>query len=138
MIIVSFYMTRSLFLSVCVFLPLICSAWLGVSHAAPFLTTRTYVVAEAQGSVSSRMTRRYCSSRSSVPSFGFGSSHSYQSNRHPHPCPDKSLLNKLVAQNMMTCGSPGWTFPGLIWGDCPITACILRSPQGKFGGDINF
>ena len=28
--------------------------------------------------------------------------------------------------DQMTCGRRGWRFPGLIRGDVPVTACILR------------
>lgn len=29
-------------------------------------------------------------------------------------------------REQMTCGKRGWTFPGLIGGRTPLTACILR------------
>ncbi|MDO8649290.1 MAG: hypothetical protein Q7R81_05925 [Candidatus Peregrinibacteria bacterium] len=39
----------------------------------------------------------------------------------------------------LTCGS-GIAVPGLIWGDCPVSACILRvrDTDGDFGGPLNF
>lgn len=36
---------------------------------------------------------------------------------------DQSFLQRLGLRGQ--CGSPGWEFPGLIGGQCPVTACIL-------------
>ncbi len=37
---------------------------------------------------------------------------------------DYSFLQRLGLEGQ--CGSPGWTFPGLVGGECPVTACILN------------
>ena len=33
---------------------------------------------------------------------------------------------EIFPEDQMTCGKVGWRFPGLIRGDQPITACILK------------
>ncbi|MBI5156138.1 hypothetical protein HZA45_02570 [Candidatus Peregrinibacteria bacterium] len=53
-------------------------------------------------------------------------------------CQNKHLLSQLFGNDQMTCGSPGWVFPGLIWGECPITACILKTKPGGLGGPTDF
>lgn len=75
----------------------------------------------------------------SVPSSsGYGRSSSYGSYVFHGTCQNKALLSQLFPPSAMTCGSPGWTFPGLIWGDCPITACILKTRPNTFGGSMDF
>lgn len=71
-------------------------------------------------------------------SFGYQRSSAGQRSSRTGLCQNKTLLNQLIPQENMTCGEPGWTFPGLIWGDCPITVCILKTPQGGFGGPTDF
>lgn len=39
-------------------------------------------------------------------------------------CSGQSFLQRLGLEGQ--CGSPGWTFPGLVDGNCPVTACILN------------
>ncbi len=62
----------------------------------------------------------------------------YQRSSRSGACRNKALLSMLFDQGQMACGNPGWTFPGLIWGDCPITACMLRMQQPAFGGPWDF
>jgi len=49
---------------------------------------------------------------------------------------NRGLLNIFDA-DAMTCGE-GWRFPVLIWGDRPVSACILKPrhdlPAGRQGG----
>ncbi len=55
-------------------------------------------------------------------------------------CPkNRSLLGSLSSENL-TCGKTGWIFPGLINGDCPITACVVktRSTNGGTFGSLDF
>ena len=86
-------------------------------------------------SVSSSLFREYASSSAS--------SSRISSDRSVHQrsggrCENKALLSQLFRPDQMTCGFPGWVFPGLIWGDCPITMCVLKSPPTRFGGPTNF
>ena len=47
---------------------------------------------------------------------------------------DRSLL-AIFSEDLLFCGNEGWTFPGLIDGDCPISFCILKtSPNDDFFG----
>jgi len=49
-----------------------------------------------------------------------------------------SLLN-IFDERDLFCGKPGWTFPILIGGSKPITACILEFPKHNvFGGPMSF
>jgi hypothetical protein len=41
--------------------------------------------------------------------------------------------------SQMTFGNQGWTFPYLIWGECPVTAAMLKYPfEGQKGSYLNF
>jgi len=54
-------------------------------------------------------------------------------------CRGQSFIDAAFGPSLLTCGR-GQTFPGLIWGDCPISACILkirRSPNA-LGGPLDF
>lgn len=45
---------------------------------------------------------------------------------------DQSFLQRLGLRGQ--CGSPGWEFPGLIGGHCPVTVCILDiEAETQFG-----
>lgn len=47
------------------------------------------------------------------------------------------LLN-IFPRESLICGR-GWRFPVLIWGDRPVSACILKTRQRNvFGGDFWF
>ena len=78
--------------------------------------------------------------RSSASAFSLRSRSSMSTGTYPFHtgCQNKHLLSQLFGNDQMTCGSTGWTFPGLIWGECPMTACILKTQPGSFGGPSNF
>lgn len=80
------------------------------------------------------------SSRSAHSTFSLASRSSVRTGTYSFHsgCQNKHLLSQLFGNDQMTCGSPGWTFPGLIWGECPITACILKTQPGAFGGPGDF
>lgn len=54
-------------------------------------------------------------------------------------CPRSRSLLAIVDDSALTTGEIGWVFPGLINGDCPISASILRvSDDGSPFGSMEF
>ena len=55
-------------------------------------------------------------------------------------CPKNRSLLGSFSSDQLTCGKTGWIFPGLINGDCPITACVVktRSTNGGTFGSLDF
>jgi hypothetical protein len=46
----------------------------------------------------------------------------------------------IIPRERLFCSKTGWRFPGLIWGERPVHACILRMParENVFGGPFGF
>jgi hypothetical protein len=54
-------------------------------------------------------------------------------------CEDRSLMGAVISDDEVTAGGPGWTFPHLINGNCPLTMGIVRfSDEGSPLGSVNF
>lgn len=55
-------------------------------------------------------------------------------------CPrNRSIVGSVFADDEMTLGQTGWTFPVLINGDCPLTAAVLKiNDEGSPFGSTNF
>lgn len=50
---------------------------------------------------------------------------------------NRGPLNVFDRENLF-CGR-GWEFPGLIWGDRPVSVCIVKTRrQNRFGGPFGF
>lgn len=45
-------------------------------------------------------------------------------------CKESRSLLATFSSDQLTCGG-GWTFPGLISGDCPISMCVLKVKTGN-------
>lgn len=63
------------------------------------------------------------------------SAHNAAAQRYPDTDLNRGPLN-LIRRESLLCGK-GWRFPVLIWGDRPVSACILKTRQRNiFGGDF--
>lgn len=63
-----------------------------------------------------------------TPRFETVRAYSYQIDPEDIPvrCRGRSILRAAFSDDQLVCSTKGWTFPGLIWGECPVVVCMLK------------
>ncbi|TSC78615.1 MAG: hypothetical protein G01um101425_1017 [Candidatus Peregrinibacteria bacterium Gr01-1014_25] len=83
---------------------------------------------------SSSSSSRSSSSRSSRTT-GTGGTFAFSGEHCPR---NRSLIGAVFTDAEATCGTDGWTFPVLMNGDCPISACVLKVQDSETFGSMDF